>query len=63
MPKYPGVFAKQLKSGVRYYGAKWYNGKTHVTPLCDTAGEAADARRKLGEALHKAERDEQRREA
>jgi len=37
MPKHPGVY----KKGKKWYGAKWWKGKTYVTRLCNTAEEAA----------------------
>ncbi len=53
MPKHIGVFKKRTKKGIRYYGAKWYQGKTHVTRVYGTAEEAAQARRELIKQLSK----------
>jgi hypothetical protein len=44
MPKYPGVYKKSLKSvAVKYYAAKWHQGKTNRRALFLTA-EAANAK-------------------
>ena len=53
MPKYPGIFKKQTKKGPRYYGSKWYKGKTYSTKICSTAEEAAKARAVLIKQLSK----------
>lgn len=47
MPKYKGVYSK----GKKFYGAKWYQGKTYTTKVCDTAGEAAEALEELTKNL------------
>jgi hypothetical protein len=49
MPTYTGVY----KKGKKWYGAKWWKGKTYVTKLCKTAEEAAHLREKLIKRLRK----------
>jgi integrase len=39
MPKHKGIFRK----GDKWYGAKWWKGKTHVTRLCSSTEEAVRA--------------------
>jgi hypothetical protein len=49
MPKHDGVY----KKGNKYYGAKWYKGKTYTTALFSTATEASEARQVLIRKLTK----------
>jgi integrase len=49
MPKHPGVSRK----GKKWYGSKWWKGKSYNTRLCDTAEEAAYLREKLIKRLQK----------
>jgi integrase len=49
MPTHKGVYRK----GKKFYGAKWYQRKTYVTKLFDTAAEAAEAREELIRILNK----------
>jgi hypothetical protein len=49
MPKHTGIYRK----GNKYYGAKWYNGKTYVTSLYPTADETTQAREELIKNLKK----------
>ena len=53
MPKYPGIYKKQLKSGTKYYGAKWHKGKTYTTKLYGKAMDAAEALEELNNQLKK----------
>lgn len=53
MPKYPSIYKKQLKSGIKYYGAKWHKGKTYTTKLYSKAVDAAGALEELNNQLKK----------
>jgi len=53
MPKYRGVYQKQTKSGIKFYGAKWHKGKTYTTSLYPTAKEASDALNEVIQNLEK----------
>ena len=49
MPKLDGIY----KKGNKYYGAKWYQGKTYTTSLFSSATEASEARQILIRKLNK----------
>ena len=61
MPKYPGVHTKTLKSGtVKYYGSKWWEGRTYNTSLHPTASEAWESLQELIKELRLGKRFDKR---
>ena len=60
MPKQTGIYKKKMKHGFKYYGAKWWKGKTYVTSLYPTSQEAAEAREQLIKELKKGFRIDKR---
>jgi hypothetical protein len=49
VPKIVGIY----KRGNKYYGAKWYRGKTYTTTVYDTSEEASEALQVLIRKLQK----------
>lgn len=60
MPKYPGVYFKKIKSGNKYFGSKWYRGRTYNTHLYPTAREAYEALQQLIRELESGIRKDKR---
>ena len=63
MPKTPGIYKKQLKSGIRYYGSAWSRGEHKVinTSLYPTAAEAKEALDNLKRQIQKGVRFDKKR--
>ena len=60
MPKYPGIYSKKLKSTTKYFGSKWYAGRTYNTSLYTTAREAYEALQQLVRELEAGIRKDKR---